>query len=85
MISKIVEKAILNWLKKFYDKYNINNEQQFGFWEGYSTSLAMASVYENLLSALNNGLTCSVFIDWEKAFDSVDHDILISELQFYGI
>ena len=86
VISKIVEKAILNRLKKFCDKYNIMNEQQFGFRKGYSTSLAIASVHENLLSALDNGLTtCNVFIDLKKAFDSVDHDILISKLQFYGI
>ena len=77
VILKIVEKAILNGLKKFCDKYNIINEQQFGFREGYSTSLAIASVYQNLLSALDNGLTtCNVSIDLKKAFDSVDHDIL---------
>ena len=90
VISKIIERVILDRLKRSCNKYNVITENQLGFREGYSTSLAVASVYESMLCNLEKGLTtCNVLIDLRKAFNSVDHKIctriLWSKLEYYGI
>ena len=67
-----------NRITKFLDKYNILYEHQFGFQKNKSTSLAILDIYSKIVNAFeNNELACCVFLDFAKAFDTVDHSILI--------
>ena len=62
------------------------HNQQFGFWKKYSTSLTIVDVISQLkYSQDNNYFTCVILLDLEKAFDTVDHELLLTKLEKYGI
>ena len=59
---------------------------QFGFGKDFSTNLAILTLLESIQKALDDGqFACLIFIDLEKAFDTVSHDILLEKLNHYGI
>ena len=84
--SKLLEKCIYDQLYHYLKRNQLLYEYQFGFRENLSTELAINQIYENFVRGVESKeMTCSVFLDLKKAFDTVDHNILIKILNCYGV
>ena len=86
VMSKVFEKVIQARLSDFLLKQGLIFEGQYGFRTGHSTSMAITDLVEKIHTAWQNGLhSLGIFIDLRKAFDTVDHNILIAKLENFGI
>ena len=84
--SKLFERLMYNRLIVFIEKHHLLYQFQFGFRKNHSTFMALVILLEKITEALDNSeFAICILIDFRKAFDTVEHNILLQKLYHYGI
>ena len=85
-VSKLLERAVHHQLYQYLREHNILSPFQCGFRKCHSTEFAALSLADTIRRNMDQGmLTSAVFIDFRKAFDTVNHDLLLQKLFYMGV
>ena len=85
-VSKLFEKVVFNQVFNYFTDNGLLHILQYGFREGHSTESATLDLSDRITNALDmNENPLAIFMDLSKAFDTLDHRILLSKLSYYGI
>ena len=84
--AKLLEKIMYKRLINFVEENNILSEHQYGFRKNRSTELAITEFIDEITKAIDKGqYTVGIFLDLSKAFDTINHTIVIKKWEYYGI
>ena len=82
----MIERAVYNQIVYHLETYGLLDGRQHGFRRDHSTSSAIHTLVQDMYASIDNRMTMAcVFIDYSKAFDTLDHDIFCKKLKYYGI
>ena len=85
-ISKVFEKVVFNQLYEYFISNKLLNNNQYGFHKLHSTEHAVLHFVDRIITELDKSNSpIAIFLDLSKAFDTLNYDILIQKLKYYGI
>ena len=85
-ISKILEKNMFNQLYNYFNTSKLFSKSQYGFRVNHSTQYAALELIDRIISSMDTGeIPFSIYIDLSKAFDTLDHSILVKKLDYYVV
>ena len=84
--SKVFENVVFTQLYEYFDKHNLLYSSQYGFCMKHSTEMAGLELTERMLKDIDNRDTSiAIVMDLSKVFDTLDHQILLHKLKYYGV
>ena len=85
-ISKVLQKIIALQLSSYFEKNKLLFDNQYGFRPKHSTEHAALELIDRSTNTMDtNEIPLNIFFDFSKAFDTIDHSIILNKLKYYGL